>query len=55
MSATVAVWKLPDIPQRLVGLGFDPIGRSPEQFAANIRSETEKWARVIKNANVKLD
>jgi len=47
--------KLPDIQQRLIDLGFDPIGGTPEQFAANIKSETEKWARVIKNARVKLD
>ncbi len=50
-----SVLKLPDIQARLVDLGFDPIGGTPEQFAANIKSETEKWARVIKNARVKLD
>ena len=56
LSSTIAgVLKLPDILQRLVDLGFDPIGGSPEQFATNIKSEIEKWARVIKNANVKLD
>jgi len=56
MSDAVAkILRLPDISQRLVDLGFDPIGSSPEQFAANIRSETEKWARVIKSAGIKLD
>ena len=56
LSTTIAgVLKLPDIQQRLIDLGFDPIGGSPEQFAANIKSETDKWARVIKNAGVKLD
>ncbi|MEO8441509.1 MAG: tripartite tricarboxylate transporter substrate binding protein [Betaproteobacteria bacterium] len=56
LSSTIAgVLKLPDIQQRLIDLGFDPIGGTPEQFAANIKSETEKWARVIKNAHVKLD
>ena len=54
-SAIATVLKLPDIQQRLIDLGFDPIGGTPEQFAANIKSETEKWARVIKNAGVKLD
>ena len=53
--AIATVLKLPDIQQRLIDLGFDPIGGTPEQFAANIKSETEKWARVIKNAGVKLD
>ncbi|MDB5808749.1 MAG: LacI family transcriptional regulator [Betaproteobacteria bacterium] len=56
LSSTIAgVLKLSDIQQRLIDLGFDPIGGTPEQFAANIKSETEKWARVIRNANVKLD
>jgi tripartite-type tricarboxylate transporter receptor subunit TctC len=56
VSITMAgVIKLPDIQARLVDLGFDPIGGTPEQFAANIKSETDKWARVIKNARVKLD
>lgn len=56
LSSTMAgVLKMPDIQARLVDLGFDPIGGNPEQFAANIKSETEKWARVIKNARVKLD
>lgn len=56
LSTTIAgVLKQPDIRQRLVDLGFDPIGGTPEQFAANIKAETEKWARVIKAANVKLD
>jgi tripartite-type tricarboxylate transporter receptor subunit TctC len=56
VSASMAtVLKLPEIQPRLVDLGFDPIGGTPEQFAANIKSETEKWARVIRNARVKLD
>jgi tripartite-type tricarboxylate transporter receptor subunit TctC len=56
MSAVMAsVLRLQEIQVRLVDLGFDPIGGSPEQFAANIQSETEKWARVIKTAGVKLD
>jgi tripartite-type tricarboxylate transporter receptor subunit TctC len=56
LSSTITgVLKLPDIQQRLIDLGFDPIGGTPAQFAANIKSETDKWARVIKTALVKLD
>jgi hypothetical protein len=44
-----------DIEKRLSDLGFDAIGGTPDQFATIIRSETEKWARVIKSAHVKLD
>lgn len=56
LSQTIAsVLKMQDINQRLVDLGFDPIGSSPEQFAANVKGETEKWARVIQAARIRLD
>jgi tripartite-type tricarboxylate transporter receptor subunit TctC len=56
ISSTLAsVLKMPDITQRLIDLGFDPLGGTADQFAANIKSETDKWARVIRNARVKLD
>ena len=54
-SAMAGVLKQPDVHQRLVELGFDPIGGTPERFAGVIRSETEKWARVIRSARVRLD
>ena len=56
LSQTIAsVLKMQDINRRLVDLGFDPIGSSPEQFAANVKGETEKWARVIQAARIRLD
>ncbi len=54
-AALAGVLKQRDVSQRLVELGFDPLGSSPEQAAANFRSETEKWARVIRAAGVRLD
>jgi tripartite-type tricarboxylate transporter receptor subunit TctC len=54
-AAMAGVLKLPDIRDRLIDLGFDPIGGTPEQFAATIKSETDKWARVIRAAGVRLD
>ena len=43
----------PEVRQRLLNDGAEPVGSSPEQFAAYIRSETEKWAKVIKAADIK--
>lgn len=43
---------MPDIHERLVALGFDPIGSSPEEFARRIRAEVEKWAQVIRAAGL---
>jgi tripartite-type tricarboxylate transporter receptor subunit TctC len=36
-------------------LGVEPAPTTPEQFEAYIRSETQKWSKVIRQANIKLD
>jgi tripartite-type tricarboxylate transporter receptor subunit TctC len=45
----------PEIRDRLIGLGADPIASTPEQFAAHIKSETEKWGRLVKALDIKAD
>jgi tripartite-type tricarboxylate transporter receptor subunit TctC len=47
--------KAPDVLQRLGGLGYEPIGGTPEQLAEIIRSDTAKYAKVIRSAGIKLD
>jgi tripartite-type tricarboxylate transporter receptor subunit TctC len=42
----------PDVQRRLMEQGVDPAPSSPAEFAAFIRAETEKWAKVVKNAGV---
>jgi tripartite-type tricarboxylate transporter receptor subunit TctC len=44
---------LPDIKERLATLGFEAIASSPEEFGARIRSDFEKWRKVIREANIK--
>ena len=41
--------------ERLATQGAEPAGNTPEQFAAMIRTELDKWAQVVKAANIKLD
>jgi tripartite-type tricarboxylate transporter receptor subunit TctC len=49
MSAeTVKVLGMPDVRQRINDLGMVPIGNSPEQFGAYIRSEFAKWQGAVK-------
>jgi tripartite-type tricarboxylate transporter receptor subunit TctC len=46
---------LPDVKEKIVAQGNFAIADTPEEFAAFIRSESDKWARVVKQANIKLD
>jgi tripartite-type tricarboxylate transporter receptor subunit TctC len=50
---TVRTLKEPDVRDRLVTDGADPVGSSPEEFAAYLRSETVKWAKVVKDIGIK--
>lgn len=51
----VAVLKEPATAQRLAAGGLDPIGDTPAEFAAYLKSEAEKWGRVIKSAGIKAE
>ena len=46
---------LPDLRAKLADLGLEGIGNSPDEFAALIKSEIPKWAKVIKVAGIKAD
>jgi tripartite-type tricarboxylate transporter receptor subunit TctC len=43
----------PDAKERITAQGFDIIASSPDQFAAQIKAEIEKWGKVIKAAGIK--
>ena len=47
-NAIVKILKTPDMKQRLELFGAEPGGFAPEQFAVFIKSETAKWAKVVK-------
>ena len=51
----VKVLNMPDAKQRLLESGIEATPSTPEQFAAYIQSETKKWAKVVKDANVKVE
>ncbi|MBI4292423.1 MAG: tripartite tricarboxylate transporter substrate binding protein [Betaproteobacteria bacterium] len=50
-----AAMNSPTVRERINGLGIDPIGGTPEEFADLIKSERERWGPVIKRANVRID
>jgi tripartite-type tricarboxylate transporter receptor subunit TctC len=45
--------RAPDMKGRLTSLGLTAVGSTPEEFGAYMRSETEKWAKVIKTMGIK--
>jgi len=45
----------PEIRQRLADLGAEPVGSTSAEFAAFLASETAKWSKVIKDANIKAE
>jgi len=46
---------LPDIREKIANLGAEPVGSRPEEFVAYVKSEGEKYARVIKASGAKAD
>ena len=49
------VLRLPDVRDSLMAQGTEPVGSSPEEFSAFMKSEAAKWARVIKEANIRAE
>ena len=46
--------KSAELSERLTALGAEPVGSSPEEFTAFIKSEATKWSRVIREAGISL-
>jgi tripartite-type tricarboxylate transporter receptor subunit TctC len=49
------VLAMPEVRERLAGLGLEVVGSTPEQFDAFVRAEIAKWAKVVKANNIKAD
>jgi tripartite-type tricarboxylate transporter receptor subunit TctC len=52
---SVKVLQLPNVRELLVKDGGEPVGNTPEQFAAFIKAETIKWAKVVKDAGIQQE
>jgi tripartite-type tricarboxylate transporter receptor subunit TctC len=46
------IFKMVDVKRRFVDQGSNPVGGMPSQFADHIRAEIQKWAEVVKDANI---
>jgi len=51
----VTVLARQDVKDRLGDLGIEAVSSSPEKFGAFMASETAKWGKLIKDANIKIE
>jgi tripartite-type tricarboxylate transporter receptor subunit TctC len=49
------IYSLPDAREKIAAAGLDPVTNTPAEFAAFIRSESERWSRVVKETGIRLD
>ena len=54
LSSEVArILKLPDVREKMLNEGAEPVGNTPEEFAAFLAEDLRKWTKVIKAANIR--
>src|SRR5476649_856470 len=51
---TVKVLAMPDVRKQFDEFGLEPVGNTPAELATIIKTETPEWAKVIKDAGIKL-
>jgi tripartite-type tricarboxylate transporter receptor subunit TctC len=54
-SELIKAMNLPDVRERIVGDGSEPVGSTPEAFRQFMLADLSKWAKVVKESGAKLD
>ena len=54
-AETAKALAAPDVREKLIAQGAEPIGSSPEEFRAYIRAEIEKWGKVVRASGARVD
>ncbi|MDB5954090.1 tripartite tricarboxylate transporter substrate binding protein [Ramlibacter sp.] len=49
------ILRLPEVRQQMAALGAEPIGNTPEEFSAFLKTETARWGKVIKEKGIRAD
>jgi tripartite-type tricarboxylate transporter receptor subunit TctC len=51
----VKVMAMTEIREKMISMGTDPVGTTPDEFGRYIKSETAKWGRIIRDSNIRPD
>jgi tripartite-type tricarboxylate transporter receptor subunit TctC len=51
----VKILNQPDVKEKLVALGAEPVGNSTEEFSAMVKAEVVKWSDVVKKSGARVD
>jgi tripartite-type tricarboxylate transporter receptor subunit TctC len=54
-DAVNQVLQAPEMRERLAALAFEPVGGTPQAFAAYVKAEIAKWGKVVKDGNIKAE
>jgi tripartite-type tricarboxylate transporter receptor subunit TctC len=54
-AAVIKAARAPDIRQRLLEQGAEPIGNTPEEFAQQLRDEVARWAKVVATSGIRAE
>jgi tripartite-type tricarboxylate transporter receptor subunit TctC len=52
---SAAILARPEVKERIAGLGYEILASSPQELAAQIKAEVEKWRRVVRAAGIKVE
>jgi tripartite-type tricarboxylate transporter receptor subunit TctC len=54
-AEVIRILGMPDVRERFIAQGVEPVGSTPEQFGEHIRAQMSKWAKVVQDAGVKAE
>jgi tripartite-type tricarboxylate transporter receptor subunit TctC len=54
-AEVVKILAMPDVRERFLAQGVEPVGSTPEQFGEHIRGQMAKWSKVVQDAGVKAE
>ena len=54
-AEVVKVLNMPDVRERLVAVGSDPVGSTPDEFLAHVKLELARWGKLIRDNNIRSE